>query len=281
MTKTKTKQEPIAEAAPVIQSIKGLNSKFQCRNFQFEIGKTYTVSGRIKACENGFHACPDHPFDVWEYYSLTGEDGSISRYALVEQSGKTDRNGNKVASASITIKAEISLPDFIRRGVEYILAQVNWKDAKESNTGDRSAATNAGDQSAATNTGYRSAATNTGYRSAATNTGYQSAATNAGDQSAATNTGDRSAATNTGDRSAATNTGYQSAATVDGKHSVAVATGIDGRAKACATSGIVLSYRDPDNEYAIKHLFAAMVGERGIKADTWYTLNSEGEPVAA
>jgi hypothetical protein len=65
---------------------------------------------------------------------------------------------------------------------------------------------------------------------------------------------------------------------VSGKHSVAISTGIESRARADETGAIVLVYRDPDNEWAIKHIFAAKVGESGIKADTWYSLNADGEP---
>jgi hypothetical protein len=235
------------QAPEVITSFKGFDQDFSCRGFKFELGKTYTVEGEIKACQNGFHAC-EAPFDVFGYYPP-----GTSKYAIVEQSGDLSRHDDdsKVASASITIKAELSLPEFVSRGVEYLLSKV-VSTKVESNTGDRSAATN---------TGYRSAATNTGYQSAATNTGY------------------RSAATNTGDQSAATNTGYRSAATVEGKHSVAIASGIEGRARATETGAIVLVYRDPDNEWAIKHIFAAKVGERGIKADTFYMLSADGEPV--
>ena len=279
------KAKKTATDTTAIISFKGFDQELSCRNFKFEIGKTYTVTGKVKACENGFHAC-EHPFDVWSYY-----EPATSRFAVVEQSGDLARHegDSKIASASITIKAELSLPEFVSRGVEYILSKV-VSTKVESNTGYQSAATNTGDRSAATNTGYQSAATNTGDQSAATNTGYRSAATNTGDQSAATNTGNRSAATNTGDQSAATNTGNQSAATntgdqsaatVEGKHSVAIASGIEGRAKASATGAIVLVYRDPDDEWAIKHIFAAKVGERGIKADTWYALNADGEPVEA
>ena len=243
------KAKKTATDTTAIISFKGFDQELSCRNFKFEIGKTYTVTGKVKACENGFHAC-EHPFDVWSYY-----EPATSRFAVVEQSGDLARHegDSKIASASITIKAELSLPEFVSRGVEYILSKV-VSTKVESNTGYQSAATNTGDRSAATNTGYQSAATNTGYRSAATNTGYQSAATN---------------------------TGYQSAATVEGKHSVAIASGIEGRAKASATGAIVLVYRDPDDEWAIKHIFAAKVGERGIKADTWYALNADGEPVEA
>jgi hypothetical protein len=203
-------------------AFKGFNKDLQCRDFQFEIGKTFVHEGLVKACSSGFHSC-ENPLDVFSYYA-PGD----SRFCIVEASGEmsTHSDDSKIASASIHIKAELKIPELVSYGVKWVLDNIK-KDAKKTahQTGDRTHATNTGDQSAATNTGYRSAATNTGYRSAATNTGDQSAATNTGDQSAATNTGYQSAATNTGYRSAATNTGDQSAATNTGYRSAATNTG--------------------------------------------------------
>ena len=76
----------------------------------------------------------------------------------------------------IKIETEIGLSGLIQAGVKFILEKVDFKSAKENNTGDQSAATNTGDWSAATNTGYQSAATNTGYQSAATVGGAESIA---------------------------------------------------------------------------------------------------------
>ncbi|EFO7942400.1 hypothetical protein J1G69_000190 [Salmonella enterica] len=205
-----------------IMTFKGFNKNLKCRDFQFEIGKTFHHDGKVEACGSGFHAC-ECPFDVFSYYPP-----AESRYAETISFGVTDREeggDTKIASASITIKAELTLPQFIQRGIEWIWSKIDKSLEQQIMTGDQSAATNTGDRSAATNTGYQSAATNTGYQSAATNTGDQSAATNTGYQSAATNTGYQSAATNTGDRSAATNTGYQSAATNTGNQSAATNTG--------------------------------------------------------
>ncbi|EAT5020328.1 hypothetical protein EWW83_08595 [Salmonella enterica] len=223
-----------------IVTFKGFNKDLKCRDFQFEIGKTFHHEGKVEACGSGFHAC-ECPFDVFSYYPP-----AESRYAETISFGVIDREeigDTKIASASITIKAELTLPQFIQRGIEWIWSKIDksleqqimtgnrsaatntGNQSAATNTGDWSAATNTGDWSAATNTGDRSAATNTGNRSAATNTGNQSAATNTGDWSAATNTGDRSAATNTGDWSAATNTGDQSAATNTGNRSAATNTG--------------------------------------------------------
>ncbi|ENR6444591.1 hypothetical protein ACEWLN_000607 [Salmonella enterica] len=205
-----------------IVTFKGFNKDLKCRDFQFKIGKTFHHDGKVEACGSGFHAC-ECPFDVFSYYPP-----AESRYAETISFGVIDREeigDTKIASASITIKAELTLPQFIQRGIEWIWSKIDKSLEQQIMTGYQSAATNTGDWSAATNTGYQSAATNTGDWSAATNTGNRSAATNTGNRSAATNTGNRSAATNTGNRSAATNTGDWSAATNTGDWSAATNTG--------------------------------------------------------
>ncbi|EAX1980564.1 hypothetical protein AOC82_12070 [Salmonella enterica] len=273
-----------------IVTFKGFNKDLTCRDFQFAIGETFHHDGKVEACGSGFHAC-ECPFDVFSYYPP-----AESRYAETISFGVIDREeegDTKIASASITIKSELTLPQFIQRGIEWIWSKIDKSLEQQIMTGNRSAATNTGNQSAATNTGNQSAATNTGNRSAATNTGNRSAATNTGDQSAATNTGNRSAATNTGYQSAATNTGYQSAATntgdqsaatntgcqsaaeVSGSQSVAASLGIKGKSRASEGGAIVLCYRDKNGE--LIHIRASKVGENGIMPNTWYQLNEDGE----
>ncbi|EED6880528.1 hypothetical protein WY52_03850 [Salmonella enterica subsp. enterica serovar Heidelberg] len=237
-----------------IVTFKGFNKELKCRDFQFEIGKTFHHDGKVEACGSGFHAC-ECPFDVFSYYSPAD-----SRFAETISFGITDRKEDgdtKIASASITIKAELTLPQFIQRGIEWIWSKIDKSLEQQIMCGNCSAATN------------------TGNRSAATNTGDWSAATNTGDWSAATNTGDCSAATNTGNRSAATNTGNRSAAEVSGSQSVAAAFGIEGKARASEGGAIVLCYRDEDGE--LIHIRASKVGENGIMPNTWYQLNEDGE----
>ena len=90
-----------------------------------------------------------------------------------------------------------------------------------------------------------------------------------------------SPASSTGDYGAASSTGNYGAASSTGRHSVALAAGIEGKARASAGSAIVLCYRDTDawgDDYArIVHIKAAIAGQDGIKPDTWYQLNAEGE----
>ncbi|MDS9846980.1 hypothetical protein RMH54_22225 [Pseudomonas aeruginosa] len=225
-----------AASEEVVTAYKGFKQDLTCRGYQFEIGGTYKHEGEVEACASGFHSC-EYPLDVFGYYA-PGE----SRFAIVKASGQLSRHDDdsKIASATLVVEAEISMPTMISRAIDWIMARLdnsveqtvvgdtasNTGDySAASNTGDYSAASNTGDYSAASNTGYQSAASNTGNRSAASNTGDYSAASNTGYQSAASNTGDYSAASNTGDYSAASNTGYQSAASNTGNRSAASNTG--------------------------------------------------------
>ncbi|EJB8310699.1 hypothetical protein MXD52_003319 [Salmonella enterica subsp. enterica serovar Kentucky] len=160
-----------------IVTFKGFNKDLTCRDFQFAIGETFHHDGKVEACGSGFHAC-ECPFDVFSYYPP-----AESRYAETISFGVIDREeegDTKIASASITIKSELTLPQFIQRGIEWIWSKIDKSLEQQIMTG------------------YRSAATNTGYRSAATNTGYQSAATNTGDLSAAEVSGSQSVAASLG-----------------------------------------------------------------------------------
>ncbi|WP_446030551.1 DUF7666 domain-containing protein, partial [Lelliottia amnigena] len=151
-----------------IVTYKGFNKDLQCRDYQFALGETFHHEGKVEACGSGFHAC-ECPFDVFGYYSPAD-----SRFAETISFGATSReNGGdtKIASASITIKAELTLPQFIQRGIEWVWSKIDKSLEQQIMTGNRSAASNTGNRSAASNTGNRSAASNTGYQSAASNTG--------------------------------------------------------------------------------------------------------------
>ena len=149
---------------------KGFDKDLKCRGFQYEIGKEYEENA-ADICHKGFHAC-ENPMDVFGYYNPAD-----SRYCEVDLDTNEQTDGDsKRVGKKIKIETEIGLSGLIQAGVKFILEKVDFKSAKESNTGDQSAATNTGNRSAATNTGNWSAATNTGNRSAATVGGAESIA---------------------------------------------------------------------------------------------------------
>jgi hypothetical protein len=276
--KKSAKKEAPEVVAPVevVTSFKGFDKNMQCRGYQFEAGKTFTHDGEVKACEGGFHAC-EYPLDVFEYYAPAD-----SRFATVEQSGDISRHDqdSKIASRSISIKAEISIPSLITAAFEFI--KTRCEPAKEEHA--------TGDSSASSATGYSSASSATGDSSASSATGYRSASSATGDRSASSATGDRSASSATGDRSASSATGYRSASLANGwsstseitpptedkpLHAVAAAFGGESRARAPEGSAIVLCYRNYEGH--LIHIRASKVGDNGIKPNVWYSLDENGE----
>ena len=99
-----------------IIAYKGFDKDFKCRDFQYEVGKTYEMDGNIKCCNRGFHAC-ESPMEVFDHYDML-----TSRFAEVEQSGEIDKENNstKICSSRIKIKAELKLADIINLGVEWL-----------------------------------------------------------------------------------------------------------------------------------------------------------------
>ena len=265
-----------------ITAYKGFDQDLKCRDFQYEIGKTYKHKGEVMVCNSGFHAC-ENPLAVFEYYPPT------SRFARVKCAGKISKGSNSdkeiIACEELTVEAEIGLLELISEAVEWIPAASNTGNySAASNTGNYSAASNTGYKSVSSSTGYQSVASNIGYNSVSNSTGYQSVSSNAGNYSAATsagncsvssNTGINSRASSTGFRSVSVNAGLRSEAEVSGLHSVACALGEQSKAKAAAGGAIVCVYRNGSGD--LVHIRAAKVGENGIKADTWYTLDHKGE----
>jgi len=257
--KAAKKTKPAAEvAAPteVVVSYKGFDANWKCRDMQYAVGETFEHKGNVAACSGGLHACED-PLHVFRYYRP-----ATSKFAVVEQSGTLSRHDedSKVASSRLTVKAELSLAGLIKAGIEYRL-----KKCKPSG--------------GAVATERNESATASGYSGAATASGYSGAATASGYSGAATASGDSGAATASGYSGAATASGYYGAATADNAKASACAPGRNGKAKGIDGAALFLTYRD--DEWNIVHARAFIVGRDGIKADTFYRLNSSGEPVAA
>jgi hypothetical protein len=223
-----------------IPAIKGFNHDMTCRGFQFEIGKEYSVTGKVEPCSNGFHACPTDtvdPLRVFGFYA-PGQ----SRYCLVDQGGEiVPHADDKAASSTIFIRREIGIGEIVERAVKFRL--------------DRAKATGA-----ASNSGYGGAASNSGTRGAASNSGTRGAASNSGDGGAASNSGDGGAASNSGDYGAASNSGYGGAA---------FSHALDSRVM-CEGDGQALYCTEFARDGSIKSVACGITGRDGIKAGVWY-----------
>lgn len=150
---SKKADEPKAE----IVAYKAFDADWTCRGYKYEIGQTYRHHGDIEMCGAGFHAC-EHPLDCLIYYPATGQ------LAEVVLSGEVlrDSDDTKICAAEITIRAVLTLGDFIQRAVQRVFDRARPEDTEHA-TGHRGAASATGDSGAASATGEYSSALATGF----------------------------------------------------------------------------------------------------------------------
>lgn len=133
---------------------KGFDKNLKCRDFQYEIGKTYEEP-TAELCEKGFHAC-EYPLDVFGYYA----PGDMSRYCEVDLDDVSDKKSNvdsKRCGKKIAVKAEIGIAGLEKAAVDFVMENIKDEN-KEANTGNYSASTNTGDYSKADVSGKESVA---------------------------------------------------------------------------------------------------------------------------
>ena len=246
---------------------KGFDKDLKCRDFQYEIGKTYEEP-TAELCEKGFHAC-EYPLDVFEYYA----PGNMSRYCEVNLDDVSDKKSNedsKRCGKKLAVKAEIGIAGLVKGAVEYTMEKAISENSEHAT----------GLRGAASATGWQGAASATGAQGAASATGTQGAASVTGLRGAASATGWQGAASVTGERGAASATGWQGAASATGTESVAAALGIDSKAKGALGCWIVIAEWERDDEFNWhrKDVQCFKVDGENIKPDIWYKLKN-GDPV--
>ena len=151
---------------------KGFDKDLKCRDFQYEIGKTYEEP-TTELCNKGFHAC-EYPLDVFGYYA----PGDMSRYCEVDLDDVSDKKSNedtKRCGRKIAVKAEIGIAGLVKAAVEYTMEKAISENSEHA-TGRQGAASATGRQGAASATGEQGAASATGKESVAAALGIDSKA---------------------------------------------------------------------------------------------------------
>ena len=86
-----------------MRGYKMMESDMTCKGFQYEIGKEYSLEGKLQICESGFHFC-ENPFDcLWHYDNIKGN----KRLFLVEALGEVITEYDKSVTNRIKIIEEI------------------------------------------------------------------------------------------------------------------------------------------------------------------------------
>jgi hypothetical protein len=275
----------------IITAYKGFDENWQCLGFQYEVGKTYKHDGKVEVCSSGFHSCTN-PFDVLNYYDVT------KNFALVELNGETQNHNSdsKIASAEITIKTELKLPDFISSCIKYLqdicgqteqsgdysqlAASGNHSQlvasgdySKLAASGNYSQLVASGDYSKLAASGVCSQLAASGNHSQLAASGNYSKLAASGNYSKLAASGDCSQLAVSGNHSKLAASGNYSKLAASGDYSVVVSSGIISIAK-CGKNGAIALTRWVESEKRYR-ISVAHEGE-GIKADTWYALDDDG-----
>ena len=282
-----------------IIAYKAFDANWQCRGFQYEVGRTYTHDGEAVLCESGFHAC-EAPLDVLNYYSIT--DSKFAQVELGGISAPKEDGDTKRAGKSIAIKLALSIADLISAQVEWTFKGADKKSVAEGNystaassgdyskaasSGDYSTAASSGNSNTAASSGNSSTAASSGNSSKAASSGYYSTAASSGNSSTAASSGNSSKAASSGNYSKAASSGNYSTAASSGNYSTAASSGnystaacdtngfaciagVGGMVKGNAGSALSCGYKDAQGRLRIA---VGYVGEGGINADTWYCVD--------
>ena len=87
--------------------VKNDNGTLSCRDFTYEVGKTYKHDGEIELCESGFHACHEL-HQTWQFYPNNGENV----FCEVECGGniiESEEGDGKFVCSEITILREVDM----------------------------------------------------------------------------------------------------------------------------------------------------------------------------
>ena len=93
-------------------------------NTVYEVGKTYTVEGEVRICENGYHFCKKC-VDVYDYYSKP------CRICEVSVTGAVQTQGNKSVGRKLKILRELTADE-----ISSLCNSGNWNSGNW-NSGDR------------------------------------------------------------------------------------------------------------------------------------------------
>ena len=238
---------------------KAFNKDMTCRDFQYEVGKTYKHDGDVEVCSSGFHACLN-PLDCLNYYDLT-----TSKFAVVEVVKPTKKHGDdtKIATAEISIKAELTLPEFIKNSVDYIINATKSK-ASSGNYAQQASSGNYAQQASSGDRAQQASSGNCAKQASSGNCAKQASS---GDRAQQASSGNRAQQASSGDFAKQASSGDRAQHVCEGENSVIASSGRQTKAK--GVKGTWISLAEYNNGECVGFA-TGCIGKEKLKPDTWY-----------
>ena len=224
-----------------MKGYKAFDKGLVCRGKQYAENTVFEEDEAV-ICQKGMHFCAE-PMDVFDYYPPESEFAEVE--ALDE--AVTDYN-RKYVTKKLKVGSKMSLKELISAQVK-----IDLQKAKEEGNGGYAQ-------------GYG------GHAAAQGNWGHAAAQGNGGHAAAQGNCGHAAAQGKYGHAAAQGDGGH---AEVGGKDAIAAAFGIEGKAKACLGSWIMLAeWVLMGDGWHIKTVKTAKIDGEKLKPDTWYMLKN-------
>jgi hypothetical protein len=282
-----------------IKGYKAFNKDWTCRDFQYEVGKTYKTDKK-EMCSEGFHFCLNS-CEVIKYYP-----DADCKYAMVEAKDIETRD-NKSVCTEITIIKEITKNELLQAHKEAITKKPKTREnsttgegahssttgdrahssttgdkAHSSTTGDKAHSSTTGDKAHSSTTGYNAHSSTTGYnayssttgdRAHSSTTGYEAHSSTTGYEAHSSTTGDNAHSSTTGDNAHSSTTGYEAHSSTTGENTVSISTGIISKAKT-EKGFITIANWVYEDKWVLKEVCSQKVGKKlkgkTLKPNTWY-----------
>ena len=233
-----------------MKGYKAFDKGLVCRGKQYAENTVFEEDEAV-ICEKGMHFCAE-PMDVLNYYPPESEFAEVE---ALDEVGTDDNR--KYVTKKLKVGSKMSLKELISAQVE-----IDLQKAKEE-----------GDGSCAQGKyGHAAAQGDCGHAAAQ---GYEGHAAAQGYEGHAAAQGDGGHAAAQGCRGHAAAQGCRGHAEVGGKDAIAAAFGIEGKARACLGSWIMLAeWKFKDGRWHIADVKTAKIDGEKLKPDTWYMLKN-------
>ena len=238
-----------------MKAYKGFDKDLCCRDFQYEIGKTYECDEAVM-CKKGFHACLN-PINVYNYYSPKSRFCEVDIEDFIE-------GDDKLCGKRITIVREFTPKEYVEECIKYV--QTSGLKAHAQTSGYKAHAQTSGCAAHAQTSGdYAHAQTSESYSHTQTS-GYKAHAQASGTEAYVSTFGNGSHVQTSGPFCDCVTYGDNSSIHIAGIGSTFT---LKGNSKFCAVNYY-------DNKY---NLLGIVVGEVGknIEKDVTYYVNNKGE----
>ena len=261
-------------------SYKMFNKDLICKDFQYEVGKTYKLpeNKKLELCTNGFHYC-ENPLDCLDYYPLLDNDCNINPMCEITPLGPIETKGNKSVTNKIKIGAKLNLEQIINASFKFIKENIKEPETDEkvvATSGDWSQVATSGDYNQVATSGDYNQVATSGYFSNIATSGDSSKVANSGDSSQVATSGDWSQVATSGDYNQVATSGYFSNIATSGDYSKVANSGNHSKVATSGDSSQISTSGDYSKITATgKNSIIANIGREGIAKGvkgTWITL---------